>query len=643
MLVALPLLAFLFLLLGFRRRLGWRASFLAATLPWALWLTFITELLTQFRDLTRTSVAIAWLLFGVACLVWMLQRFRSVRVPAPLKLEPLSWSERLALLCIAGIVALVGVTALFSAPDTWDAMMYHLPRVVEWINNRGVQFFPTIDRFQLYQPPFAEYTMLHLELLYGSDRLLGLVQWISFIGCILAASLIAGELGGTRRSQIVAAIFCATIPTAILEASGTKTEVVAAYWIAAAVYFLLRWRSHQDWPQALAIGASLGLAVFTKGTSYAFLPCIVLACVAMWSGVARHRFWSHIPAIAAIGILVCAPLWTRNYRYTGSPLGLPYFDGPGSIQGRMLENARITPVTIVANVARNVALHAGVPSDRINAFSTRAFSGFIRAIGADPNDPGQLNATSFGNTPRFKVWFHPRYEVLAGDPFPLVLLLLSGALFLIYRRKLAKEIGWLWLGLIGAVVLHAALLRWSQWNARYELPIFVLGASIAAVALVETLPRWTVNLILALVFLYAVPLVLMNETRPLLTRHGLTGSVLTMPRDDTYFLDFHQKDALSFIAAANAARNSGCHSFGLDANLYHFEYPMMALLEQGGIPRQIRYVDVENSSVRYAQPSPPPLCMVICMNCLNNLSKTAEYSTKFPKTQAFGTILLFGQ
>ena len=643
MLVALPLLAFLFLLLGFHRSLAWRASFLSATLAWALWLAFITELLTQFRYLTRTGIAIGWLLFTVACLAWMLQRFRSVAFHAPLKPEAFSWSERIALICIAAIVALVGVTALFSAPNTWDAMMYHLPRVVEWINNRGVQFFPTIDRFQLYQPPFAEYTMLHLELLYGSDRLLGLVQWISFIGCIFAASLIAGELGGTRRSQIVAAVFCATIPTAIREASGTKTEVVAAYWIAAAVYFLLRWRSHQDWPQALAIGASLGLAVFTKGTSYAFLPCIVLVCVAMWSGAAIRRFWSFLPATAAIGILICAPLWIRNYRYTGSPLGLTYFDGAGSLQGRMLENARITPATIVANMARNVALHVGVPSDRINAFSTRACYGFIRAVGADPNDPGQLNATSFGNTPRFRVWFHPRYEVLAGDPFPLLLLLLSGALFLIYRRKLPKEIGWLWLGLAGAVALHSALLRWSQWNARYELPIFVLGASIAAVVLVETVPRWTVNLILALVLLYAAPLVLMNETRPLLTRHGLTGSILTMHRDDAYFLDFHQKDAPSFIAAANAARNSGCRSFGLDANLLHFEYPMMALLEKDRVPRQIRYVDVENSSVRYAQPTAPPVCMVICMSCLNNLSKTAEYSSKFPKTRAFGTILLFGQ
>ncbi len=604
MLGMLPLLALVFLFLGFRRkRNGWRESLLFASVVWALFLALITEALTQFRFLTRPGVALSWLGFAVLCFLWMRRATPVLETEANADTEnvPLSWIDRTALGVIAAILALTALTALTSAPNTWDAMLYHLPRIVEWISNRGVQFFPTIDRFQLDQAPFAEYAMLHLDLLYGSDRLVALVQWFGYVGCILAASLIAKELGGTRHSQIVAAVFTATIPTAVLEASGTKTELVGAYWIASAVVFLLRWRRSQDWTHALAIGVTLGLAVFTKGTAYVFLPCIVLACALMWNGAARRSFLLRLPVIAAMGILVCAPLWVRNYQYTGSPLGLPYFDGAGSLEGRMLRNTHITPAAIVANMARNVALHAGVPSDRINARSTQAFSGFIRAIGIDPNDPGQLSATSFGNTPRFEVRFHPRYEVLAGDPLPLLLLLLAGVLFLAYHRKIGKEAGWLGLGLAGAFVLYSALLRWSQWNARYLIPIFVLGAAISAVVLVRTLPKWAVDTILGLALLFAIQLALANETRPLVTRHGLRGSILTTSRDETYFFDFHREIAASFIAAAAAARASGCRTIGLDANLLHFEYPMMAMLGEDGVSRQIRYVGVENSSIRYAQ------------------------------------------
>lgn len=645
MLGILPFLAFALLADGFRRKgAGWRESLLYASIPWALFLAFLTEALTQFRFLTRISIAFGWLGFAILCLVWM-QRTTHAERPEVVTEEnsPLRWSDRAGLGLVIFIAALIALTALASAPNTWDAMMYHLPRVVEWMNNRGVQFYPTIDRFQLDQPPFAEYAMLHLYLLYGSDRLVALVQWLSYVGCILATSLIAKELGSKRRSQIVAAIFTATIPTAVLEASGTKTELVAAYWTALAVYLMLRWRWNQDWPHAVAIGLTLGLAVFTKGTSYAFLPCIVLACILMWNGAARKRFFSRLPVIAAAGILVCAPMWVRNYRYTGSPLGLPYFDGAGSIEGRTLRNTHITPAAIVANMARNVALHVGVPSDRVNAAFTEAFSGFIRAIGIDPNDPRQLNATSFGTTPRFEVRFHPRYEVLAGDPLPLFLLVLAGALFLTYRRKIGKEVGWLGVGLAGAFVLYSALLRWSEWNARYVIPLFVLGAAVSAVVLVRILPRWAVNVIAGLVLLLALPLALVNETRPLITRHGLGGSVLTTPRDETYFYDYHREIAESFIAAASTARTSGCRSIGLDANLLHYEYPMMAMLQQDGVPRHIRYVGVENSSVQYAQPSVQPVCMVICLGCLRASAKIAEYSVHLPKMQVFGTVVLFSQ
>ena len=642
----LPLFAFALLITGFRgRNSGWRESLLFASVPWALFVVAVTEVLTQFRWLTRTGVAISWLGFAIACIVWMRLTKRTERIRPNTHDEsvPLHWTERVALGATATSLVLTALTALASEPNSWDAMMYHLPRIVEWINNRGVQFFPTIDRFQLDQAPFAEYAMLHLHLLYGSDRVLALVQWFGYAGCIVAASLVAKELGGTRRSQIVAAVLCATIPSAVLEASGTKTELVAAYWIALAVYLLLRWRRSQSWWLAVGIGGALGLALFTKGTSYVLLPCIFLACAAVWNRESMRGFAVKLPLFAVIGIFVCAPLWVRNFRYCGSPLGLPYFDGAGSLEGRLLRNSHITPPAIVANMARNVALHVGVPSDGGNALLTQGFSAFIRVIGVDPDDPRQLNATTFGNTPRFEVRFHPRYEVLAGDPLPLFLVLLAAALFLTHRRKLGNEIGWIGLGLCGAFVLYSAVLRWSQWNARYLLPIYVLGAGLTAVVLVRTLPRWALDTIVVLTLLTALPLALTNETRPLVTKRGLQGSVLTTPREETYFLDFHQGMAGSFIAAAAAARGSGCRDVGIDANRLHFEYPMMAMLTQDGVSRRVRYVGVENSSARYAQSSAPPVCMVICLNCLAASKKVDEYSAELPVVQSFANAVLFSR
>ena len=646
MLGILPLLTFLILAVGFHRRQnGWRESLLFASIPWALFLALITEALTQFRFLTRASVALSWLGFAIACLVWMQRAKRTERVQPNTDEQPvpLHWTEWVALGAIAVLLAVTALTALVSAPNTWDAMMYHLPRIVEWINHRGVQFFPTDDWAQLNQPPFAEYAMLHLDLLYGSDRLVALVQWFSYGGCIVAASLLAKELGGARRSQIVAAVFTATIPMAILEASGTKTELVAAYWIALAAYLLLRWSRNQTWAHALAIGAALGLAVFTKGTSYAFVPCIVLACALMWNGMATRRFFLRLPAIVAMGILVCAPLWVRNYRDSGSPLGLPYFYGTGSLNGRMYATAKVTPALALANVVRNVALHAGVPSGRINALTTQAFSRVILAMGVEPNARGQVMASQLGYMPSFAVRFNPRNEVLSEAPFHLLLFLLAGSLVFINYRRFANPLRWFALGLLGAFVLFCALLRWAPWSTRLQLPVFVLGAALSAVILVAVLPKWAINAIGGFLLLLSLLLAAANETRPLVTRHGLDGSILTTPRDETYFFDSRPDLTASFIAAAQAARASSCRDIGIDADLLRFDYPIMAMMTEDGIARKIRYVGVENSSIRYAEQSAPPVCTVICLGCLNSAKQIAEYSSQFPNSQAFGNVVVFSQ
>src|ERR1700761_2341220 len=202
MLVLLPLLS-LGLLVGiFREKgLGWRSQILFATIPWAIFLVFATELLSVAHFLTRTGVSLAWLVFLVAALISLLKVRKKPTTPqegsrssaADLPLAKLDW---VAIYFIALIAVLIGLTALFAAPNTWDSMEYHMPRVVEWMVNRGIQFYPTIDHQQLTMPPLAEYTILHLDLLYGGDRLANFVQWFSYVGCILGVTLIVEELGG---------------------------------------------------------------------------------------------------------------------------------------------------------------------------------------------------------------------------------------------------------------------------------------------------------------------------------------------------------------------------------------------------------------------------------------------------------------
>jgi 4-amino-4-deoxy-L-arabinose transferase-like glycosyltransferase len=123
-----------------------------------------------------------------------------------------------------------------------------------------------------------------------SDRFVNLVQWICFVGCLIGVSIIARLLGADRRGEILAAVSCASIPLAVMAASGPKNDLVMTFWLVVAMYSLLRWKDEQDWIKTLAIGAAIALALFTKGTAYTYLPCLVACCWFMWPATARRRF-----------------------------------------------------------------------------------------------------------------------------------------------------------------------------------------------------------------------------------------------------------------------------------------------------------------------------------------------------------------
>lgn len=652
LLTVLPGIAFALLAAGFRYRgrgrdggqgWGWRESAIFASIPWAVFLTLLTELLTQMRALTRAGVAIGWAMAATAALAWMLTEFRGWRRTgnaAARGCRP-ARTETIFFLVVGLLLFATGLTAVISAPNNWDAMEYHLPRVVEWVSQRGVQFYPTVDWFQLDQPPMAEYTMLHLYLLYGGDRLVALVQWAAYAGCILGASLVARELGGERRAQMIAAVLAAAIPSSILGASSTKNDCVLAYWVIVSVYLALRWRRAANWRTACALGCSVGLALFTKGTAYLLLPWLLAACAMSWDRVAWKKFLVRVPLCAAGMVAICLPLWIRNVRLSGSPLGVPYFHGVGSVENRRFENDHFSPAQIAADVARNLSLNVGVPSSRVNRLSEREISGLILHLGVDPNEPGQMSYRQSGEPLHFRVSFDPFDEFFSEDTVPLLLFLFACGAALVHWRRTGRALHWYAAGLVAAYLAFCALLRWAPSNERYLIPLIVPGSSFVAVMLVQELPVWAVNAVAGVALVLAFPLALLNQARPLLTRHGLQGSILTTPRDATYFFDNHQELTASFLAAAEAARNSGCRIVAIDANSMHFEYPMMALLQKDGQARTIQYAGVENMTARYRRADEPAACAVICLGCLHHPERMAAYASRFPKRESFGTLVLF--
>lgn len=648
MFLTLPILAYGLLFHFVRQRFAEsRTAALAAAVLWASCLVAITEILSLFNRITRSAVTLAWVLVSVLTFVAS-RKFRLPRTPAPQQHihspSPLNAITKLLLAGVTLICLVVLILAFVAAPSTWDAMEYHLPRTILWMSDHNVRFFATPDYSQLIFGPWAEYAMMHANLLWGSDRFVNFVEFFAMLGSIVGASLIAKQLGAGVRGQAFAAIAAATIPEGILEASGPMNTWVVSFWMVTIVLFLLLWIEQPDWWLTACVGLSAGIAVLTKGTAYIYLPFMVLTCWCAGRSAAKIRFLKLSPLFLALIVLVNAPQYYRAYGLTGSPLGLPFPDGGPRLHWMV---DRFSLQDAAANVVRNASLHLVTPSPRINGKINAAVRSVIWEIGRDPDDP----KTTWPNSP-FESNHFSMHEIHAGDPLHFFLLLVALAAAFLFPRKLASIVRWYALGIIFSFLTFCTLLRWQTWASRHHLVIFLFGAALVGVVLERAFPQRVASAIAILLVLYALPFAFLNRTRSLI-RWAPVFDVYHS-RDLLYFADMHEKYAAANIAAAAEINQLGCDAVAIDSYTpkpgaeiagsprSFFVYPILAMIHADGRTRTVWYSGVTNWSSRYAltQSHPAP-CAVLCLDCADKQEKWEKYQSVGGRATVHDYIVVF--
>jgi hypothetical protein len=189
---------------------------------------------------------------------------------------------------VAPLAAAVAISAAEYAPNGWDSMTYHLARVAHWVFHRSVLYYPTFIHKQSVFPPGAEYLVLVPQVLSGSDRLANGVQLLCWGLAVLAAPALARLFGAPRRSAPFAALLVATLPMAVLQASGTQNDLVAAVMalaLVASILPLLHVRGRRFRPaDGLLLGIAAAAAWLVKPTAL-----LVAAPFGLWGAWTTAR------------------------------------------------------------------------------------------------------------------------------------------------------------------------------------------------------------------------------------------------------------------------------------------------------------------------------------------------------------------
>ena len=88
-------------------------------------------------------------------------------------------SEYMSVIIIIMILLITFITAIRVPPNNVDSLIYHLARIMHWVQNQSVAFYNTSIPSQNFLAPLAEYAILHFYLIMGSDIYSSLVQWYS--------------------------------------------------------------------------------------------------------------------------------------------------------------------------------------------------------------------------------------------------------------------------------------------------------------------------------------------------------------------------------------------------------------------------------------------------------------------------------
>ena len=244
--IIFPLLSFIalvFLMASFFPEQGWRHNFSRASLVWGAWLVFSIESLSVFRAVTPIGLTLMWLVLAAGCIAWLARHWRKGLIPRRPDFRFLKNPGYLImLLALLMIFTVIGLVAWFAPPNTYDSLNYHMPRVAHWAHNHSVAHYATgVDRQDSFAP-VAEYSVLNSYVLAGGDRLANFSDWFAMVGSVIGVSAAAALLGAPLAGQFLAAIFVATLPMGIAQASSTMTDYVTGFWVVCvAVEFLFLW------------------------------------------------------------------------------------------------------------------------------------------------------------------------------------------------------------------------------------------------------------------------------------------------------------------------------------------------------------------------------------------------------------------
>ena len=588
------------------REPSWRVSLVQGAIVWSAYLVISTEVLSLLHAVNRLALSIVWSLPILAGIIWAWLRLKNRRIlRLPVVYHRDTWFGFVLDGLLILVLVITAMVAFSSPPNASESMVSGMSRVAHWAQNQSLDHFATEIESQNYGAPGAEIIQLNLYVFTGSDQTANMVAWVAYVGAIAAAASLADVLGATIRGRRFAAIFGATLPVAITQATSSTGYMMVTFWTLSAILMLLFYIRKSQKPFFLLLSAlAAGLAVLTHPVALIFLlPFALYGIVALWRrlGVGWMLLWA-VVTLAIMAAINGGTLLRNQIDY-----GQVIPQDALAEQTNEVHNWKV----LISNISRNFVLQAKLPGSSVDIWTRSFLNGLHEDLRQAINDP---------RTSADGVFYIPETstsEQTSSNPLHTMIFLIS----------LVAVTGMVILGkddpgvliyaamVIISILLYSFIFKWTVTGGRVQLTFFFMFGPIAAVFL-DKLEKYQVEGILAAILLVcAIPWIFQTHERPLMInlRRTTTESVLSGDRTQLYFAT-NPEDTAPYLAMTDEIKALGITEVGLNLTDHSEEYPLWVLLGAPDSDLRIEWISADANSQKYLSPDFQPGA-IICEDC----------------------------
>lgn len=566
-------------------------------LYWYIFIFVSTEVLSYLHLLERNYILLAQIFFWTGLLFFYRQKILQL-------VRSINFRSK-SILLILTLFLLTFIQGFFSAPSTTDSMVYHIPRVMYWMQEKTL-FQDVIRNTHDYMAPFGEYILLHLYLIFDSDRMLFFSQWIAYVFSVYIIGVIASQFGADQKLRQLVRLFTATLPIIVMQSTNTQVDTVVTVLLLLSLHVTLLLKKTYSFKYSILLGCTIGLGFLTKAT-FAFYILIPIGMLAFFLYKNFKRAILIIIPILFLALVLQLRFISQNILLYGSPLGVELSDKG---EEAVYINEVIGPFSTLSNLIRNSLVNLPIPI--FSSYIQNLIINLHNLIGFDVSDP-RITCCST----KFSVQsiLYPQEDIVA-NPVHFIVIIVGGYFLISRRKQLNKNAPVVTLYLLTLItfVVFSTLIKWQPFHPRLEIPYFIVGSMSAIMILssVKNLKLLYIGAVLSSIL--ALVVIFLNVSRPYIsyslfynvvqsfkpTLASIPEAFYIKPHEQQYFnARYYWYEPYSSIVSLIAQRDyKGTIAFNLPDG---FEYPLWALMKKQNMDlRVIPYSQITKETILFS-------------------------------------------